>query len=120
MSVKILTSESIQEFINVKSKTALASQTATEVVSIVDFWAEWCGPCKVLSPFLDSMAQKYEGTIKVGKLNVSNSPEMGAEYKITNIPCLVVFKDGREIDRMVGFKGKDSLEVLFSKHSKSS
>lgn len=120
MSVQALTPETIEEFIN-KPKTSLASQNSTfNVVSIVDFWAEWCGPCKVLSPFLDSMAQKYEGTVKVGKLNVARSPDVGAEYKITNIPCLIVFKDGKEIDRMVGFKGKESLEQLFSKHTKGS
>ena len=118
MSVQNLTPETIEEFIN-KPKVAVATQIS-DIVSVVDFWADWCGPCKVLSPVLDSMAQKYEGAIKVGKLNVANNPEVGSEYKITNIPCLIVFKDGKEIDRMVGFKGKESLETLFSKHTKGS
>lgn len=97
-----------------------ASSSGESEVCVVDFWAEWCGPCKSLAPILDSLAQKYEGVIKVAKINIGKMPEVGARYSITNIPCIVVFKNGKEIDRMVGFKGKDGLDGFLSKHAKGS
>lgn len=92
----------------------------SESLVLVDFWADWCGPCKVLAPVLDLLSEKYEGAIKIVKVNVAQHPEAGVSHSITNIPCLVVFKDGKEIDRSVGFKGKENLEVLLAKHTKGS
>jgi thioredoxin 1 len=94
-----------------------------EIPLVVDFWASWCAPCKALAPFLDSLSDKYEGTIKVVKVNISENQEAGVKYGITSIPCLIVFKDRKEVDRTVGFKGKEaleSLEALFSKHTRGS
>ena len=99
---------------------SLDSLVASGELSLVDFWADWCGPCKAIAPLLDSLAYKYEGAIKVGKINVAKFQDAGIKHSITNIPCLLVFKGGKEIDRMVGFKGKEGLEVLFSKHTKGS
>lgn len=111
MAVEELDGDSLKKF---------ASSNGESEVCVVDFWADWCGPCKSLAPVLDSLANKYEGVIKVAKINVAKEPEIGAEYAITNIPCLVVFKNGKEVDRMVGFKGKDSLDGFLSRHAKGS
>jgi thioredoxin 1 len=93
---------------------------ASGELCLIDFWADWCGPCKSIAPLLDSLSDKYEGAIKVAKVNVARVQEAGVKHSITNIPCLIVFKDGKELDRMVGFKGKEGLEGLFSKHTKGS
>lgn len=85
--------------------------------TIVDFWAEWCGPCKALAPILDDLGQKYQDKIKVGKVDISEQLELAKQYRVSSIPCLVVFKDGKEVDRVIGFRGKDFVESLFVKHS---
>lgn len=104
MSVSILTSEDLSGFVGSKELT------------LVDFWADWCGPCKVLAPVLDSMSDKYYEAIKIGKINVAKNQDVGVKYSITSIPCLIIFKDGREISRMVGFKGNDSLDEFILKN----
>jgi thioredoxin 1 len=100
----------------------LASDTMSRVVeaeeiTVVDFWAEWCGPCKALTPVLEDLSDKYEGVIRVAKVNVSENIELAKKYDISSIPCVIVFRAGKEIDRVIGFKGKDSMEDLFIKHS---
>lgn len=69
---------------------------------LVDFWAEWCGPCKMLGPVIDSMSKTFEGKIKVMKLDVDANPNAAQTYAITSIPCNILFKDGQEVDRIVG------------------
>lgn len=66
---------------------------------LVDFWAEWCSPCKVITPILEEVAQKYQGKIKIGKLNVDENPNTPAKYGVRGIPTLILFKDGKEIGR---------------------
>lgn len=85
---------------------------------LVDFWAEWCGPCKRMSPNIDALADKYLGKLKVCKLNVDEGGNLGKEYYIQNIPCLVLFKDGKEIDRLIGYMEKEQLEKNLEKHLK--
>jgi thioredoxin 1 len=84
--------------------------------TIVDYWAEWCEPCKVLSKVLDGLVNKYDG-VKVGKVDITDQLELAKEYKISNIPCLIVFRDGKEVERVVGFKNAGSVEDLFIKYS---
>lgn len=69
---------------------------------MVDFWASWCGPCKMLSPTIDQLAQQYEGKAIIGKVNVDEEQELAARYGVMSIPTIVYFKDGKEIDRKVG------------------
>jgi thioredoxin 1 len=81
---------------------------AAEAV-IVDFWAEWCGPCKMIAPILDEIAAEHAGTIRVAKLNVDDNPDIARRFEVMSIPTLIVFKDGQPAKRIVGAKGKGQL-----------
>ncbi len=83
---------------------------ATEAV-IVDFWAEWCGPCKKIAPILDQIAEEHAGKVVVAKLNVDENPETGRRFQVMSIPTLVVFQDGKAKARVVGAKSKSQLEA---------
>ena len=74
----------------------------SEVPVLVDFWAEWCMPCRAIASTVSQIAEEYEGRLKVGKLNVDNNPETASAYQIMNIPTLILFKDGRQVDQVVG------------------
>ncbi|MEW6130229.1 MAG: thioredoxin [Acidobacteriota bacterium] len=76
---------------------------------LVDFWAEWCGPCRALAPAVDAVAEDYSGKAKVVKLNVDFSPNVPARYGIRGIPTLILFKGGDEADRVIGMTSKDNI-----------
>jgi thioredoxin 1 len=76
---------------------------------LVDFWAEWCGPCRMVGPVVEEIAGEKAGSLKVLKLNVDDNPETARAYKVMSIPTLMVFKDGQEAKRIVGAKGKEQL-----------
>lgn len=83
---------------------------------LVDFWADWCGPCKMIAPIVDEIAAEYEGKLKAGKLNVDENQSIPASLKINSIPTLVIFKDGKEIERSVGYKTIDEIRRWLTKH----
>jgi thioredoxin 1 len=87
---------------------------AADEAVVVDFWAEWCGPCKMVSPILDEIASENAGKLRVAKVNVDDNPALAQQFNVMSIPTLIVFKDGDEIQRVVGAKGKAQLLEDFS------
>ncbi|HEV2209309.1 MAG TPA: thioredoxin [Verrucomicrobiae bacterium] len=82
---------------------------------LVDFWAEWCGPCKMLAPILDELAQEYNGRIRIGKVNIDESQQLAAEYGIHSIPTLLLFRNGQVADQIVGARSKRDLKASFDR-----
>ena len=83
---------------------------------LVDFWAEWCGPCKRLAPTVDQLAQDYDGKVVVGKLNVDENPNTAFKFSIRGIPTLLLFKGGQVVEQVVGLADKDALKKVIDKH----
>lgn len=77
---------------------------------LVDFWAPWCGPCRMIGPVIEELASEYEGKAKICKVNVDEAPELARRYKVVSIPCVMVFKDGQDVERLVGARGKEDYE----------
>lgn len=82
---------------------------------LVDFWAEWCGPCKALGPVLDSLAQEYQTQIKVVKVNVDESPNSPQTYKVRGIPTMIFFKNGQLVDQLVGNQPREAIKNTIEK-----
>ncbi len=82
---------------------------ASDNAVLVDFWAEWCGPCKMIAPSLEEIATEQRGKLTIAKLNVDDNPDTARRYDVMSIPTLLVFKDGEPVKRLVGAKGKGQL-----------
>lgn len=79
---------------------------------LVDFWATWCGPCRMTAPVIESIAEKFDGRIKVGKVNVDEEPEISLEYNIASIPTVMIFKNGEEVSKSIGYSVEAEIEQL--------
>jgi thioredoxin len=83
---------------------------------LVDFWAEWCGPCRMVSPIIEELANDYEGKVKVGKINVDEENELAMQFKIMSIPTIALFKDGKVVDKIVGARPKSDFEDFINRN----
>ena len=82
---------------------------------LVDFYADWCGPCKMMAPIVEGLAQGYDGKVKVGKLNIDDEMEIAQPYRVMSIPTFILFKDGKAVETSVGAMSKDELESKLQK-----
>jgi thioredoxin 1 len=83
---------------------------------LVDFWAPWCGPCRLVGPVVDQLAQDYQGRVNVGKLNVDDNPQTAMKYRVMSIPTVILFKDGQPVETMVGAAPKNAYQARLDKH----
>ena len=100
MSKPVTVEESSFEQIVLQAKTPV----------LVDFWAPWCGPCRMVAPVVDELAEEYDSRITFGKVNVDENPKIASKYGIMSIPTLILFKDGKPLSNIIGFRPKDQLK----------
>lgn len=89
----------------------------SEKLVLVDFWATWCGPCKMIAPVLEQIAEEYKGKVKIGKVNVDEESEIAGQYQILSIPTLILFKNGKIMNVSVGFRSKSEIEKIIQQNS---
>ena len=87
----------------------------SDIPTLVDFWAPWCGPCLMVAPVVEELADKYKGQVKMTKINVDENPMVAQMFQIMSIPTLMVFKGGEVVGKIIGFRGKEPLEELIKK-----
>lgn len=96
--------------------TFQAEVIGKDQVTVVDLWAEWCGPCKMMTPIIDELSTEYEGKAVIGKLNVDDNPEVPTQYNVRGIPTFLIFKNGELKDKIVGATTKQALKDKIDAH----
>ena len=89
---------------------------ASDKLTVVDFWAEWCGPCRAIGPMIEDLSKEYAGKINVGKVNVDNNPHVSMNYGITSIPAILFIKNGQVVDKLVGAQPKGNFVKKIESH----
>jgi thioredoxin 1 len=88
----------------------------SDIPVLVDFWADWCVPCKMVAPILEEISDDYQGKIKIGKFNVDQGADIAAQYNVVSIPTMLLFKNGEVVDQKIGAGSKKDIEALFLDH----
>jgi thioredoxin 1 len=88
----------------------------SEKLSVIDFWAEWCGPCRAIGPVIEDLSKEYDGRVNVGKVNVDNNPQISMNYGITSIPAILFVKGGKVVDKLVGAQPKANFVKKIEQH----
>ncbi len=88
----------------------------SDKLSVIDFWAEWCGPCRAIGPVIEELSKDYEGKVNIGKVNVDVNPEVSMNYGITSIPAILFIKNGEVVDKQIGAVPKSVLDQKIQKH----
>jgi thioredoxin 1 len=96
--------------LELKDSTWDSEVKQSDIPVIVDFWASWCGPCKMMAPVFEEISKDYDGKLKFTKLSTEHFPDLAGQNMITGIPCLVIYNKGEEVDRIVGFNPKPALK----------
>lgn len=89
---------------------------SADKLSVIDFWAPWCGPCLALGPTIDALSKEYEGKVNVGKVNVDENPNLSVNYNVTSIPCVLFIKDGKVVDKQIGQAPKSAYQKKIDQH----
>jgi thioredoxin 1 len=93
-----------------------ADVLASDKLTVVDFWAEWCGPCRAIGPIIEDLSKEYDGKVNVGKVNVDNNPQVSMNYGITSIPAILFIKGGQVVDKLVGAQPKANFVKKIEAH----
>ncbi|ACX67654.1 thioredoxin [Virgibacillus sp. LDC1] len=101
--------------VNVTDQT-FVNEVEGQGTVVVDFWAPWCGPCKMLAPILDELSSELGDDVKIAKVNVDENPESAARFGVMSIPTMIFFKDGQPVDKVVGLNSKEALKGIIAKH----
>ncbi|RED84128.1 thioredoxin [Cohnella phaseoli] len=92
------------------------SENVAQGVSLLDFWAPWCGPCKMQLPIVEELSEELKGTATIAKVNVDEQPELASQFGVMSIPTLILFKDGQPVDKLVGLQSKEALKAKIENH----